>query len=376
MEKIKAFLTQKINKDSFNDHDIKRSIKLTICGALIIALMIQAIGCFCAPLTVSALDDDSIVGTWVIIDSFSLGSSNFEFSIIYNDSHVMSFSSLGTGLHVVETFGSNSGSIDFYTTFNGSVVLGSYDYIRLSVGSSISYTLKSSDDGIDLRTFEIPSSASFNVSDSLVRSYLELFAVKQVDFVYDFTGETRIFNDELTLFNTSVATWTEAFSFNFEVLGVGTADYLTLQRTTQNNYTMSYAFDFEGSGGQTMIYRDSPPFDDGNGDWLGGKVNRKVITFLSNPDDPDIQQWLLDNTELYDDVDSVYQIGFMSGYNNGYEEGFSNKLIGDTLKGPIEALSALTIIEVQGVAITLGGVVMTAIALCLVLAFLKLYAGG
>lgn len=366
MEKIKAFLTQKLNKDSFKDKKVIRAIKLTLCGALIFALMIQAFGCFFAPMAAYAAEDYSIVGTWVFNDvlqpypSTNNVTINVDFSAVKNDGNVQQYNTFFVQYAQQYSYGDTWSF--YYRLVNG-------DSITANVLAYATHT----------QNWGIGKYITFNndVDDVTFKTWLKANAVKQgPTSIYDFTGETRIFNDELTLFNTSAATFTESFNFDFEVLGVGTADYIILQRTTDNKYTMSYSFDFDGSGGLTMVYRDSPPFTDGNAEWLGGRVNRKVIKFISNPDDTDFQQWLLDNTTLYTNLDDAYDLGFAAGYNNGYEEGFANSLIGDTLKGPINALSSLTLIEIQGTEITLGGVVMTAIALCLVLAFLKLYAGG
>lgn len=356
-------LTDRVSKDSINSPIFKKWVKRILCIACILSLALQLTLC-CLPMKASAVESDSIEGTWyfndVLINSGFSESSSY---MIYFD-----FESNGTSyacLHL-GTYATNI-SLNYY-------VEGLTSVSTVYIGK---YTQKWQN--VNYRTITITSDvATLNGEDvtSTLYTWLSANATKVITDIYDFTGETRIFNDELTLFNTADATWVYSSNFNFEVLGVGSADYIILQRTAQNNYTMSYSFDFEGSGGLTMIYRDTPPFNDDAAEWLGGKVNRKVITFLSNPDDPEFQQWLLDNTTLFDNVNDAYDLGLQSGYNNGYEEGFANSLIGDTLSGPINALSQITLIEIQGTAITLGGVVMTAIALCLVLAFLKLYAGG
>lgn len=356
-------LTDRVSKDSIKSPIFKNWVLRVLCFVCILSLSLQLSICI-APMFASAEELNSAVGTWVFNTSGSTltsptswSNNNTSLPLVYESDGVTysyifgNYSSDGSNYRTSIYYSNSS------TTYSGTLVCSRGNW------ANVSY-----------KTIKILGGEGS--TDSNFINWLQSNATKVITDVYDFTGETRIFNDELTLFNTTDATFTYAFNFNFEVLGVGSADYITLQRTAQNNYTMSYSFDFEGSGGLTMIYRDSPPFNDDEAEWLGGKVNRKVITFLSNPDDPEFQQWLLDNTTLFDNVNDAYLLGQQSGYNNGYEEGFANSLIGDTLSGPINALSNITLIEIQGTAITLGGVVMTAIALCLVLAFLKLYAGG
>lgn len=386
-------LTDRVSKDSIKSPIFKKWVKRILCIACIISLSLQLTLC-CLPINASAADSPSAIGTWVFNQELTFSSDIVGVYDIEGETTYYRY--LPDGYNLVKPFVAINIAYSQYITdyyvyiyskypnndiayssFNTYNALGNHEwrssYVNATEGNSGNITGINTTDVV-YRTITITGGS--DVSNTNFLSWLHANAVKQVTEVYDFTGETRIFNDELTLFNTTDATFTEAFSFDFEVLGVGTADYITLQRTTQNNYTMSYSFDFDDSGGLTMIYRDSPPFDNGEADWLGGKVNRKVIKFISNPEDADFQQWLLDNTTLFDDVNAAYQLGQQSGYNNGYEEGFANSLIGDSLSGPINALSQITLIEIQGTAITLGGVVMTAIALCLVLAFLKLYAGG
>lgn len=347
-------LTDIVSKDSIKSPTFKKWVKRILCIACIISLALQLTLC-CIPMNVSAVEDDSIVGTWVFNDTISFEgmTSNTYYYLNYISNDVL-----------------------YDRLYFGSSSLGwSLSYLGVDTSTYSVYTQRAQwQKGDGYKTIVI--SSGDDIDDTIFANWLKANATKVVEEVYDFTGETRIFNDELTLFNTSDATWSYAANFNFEVMGVGTADYLTLQRSSDNWYIMRYSFDFEGSGGLTMIYRDIPPFNNDEAQWLGGKVNRKVITFLSNPEDPEFQQWLLDNTTIFDNVNDAYQLGQQSGYNNGYEEGFANSLIGDSLSGPINALSQIKLIEIQGTAITLGGVVMTAIALCLVLAFLKLYAGG
>lgn len=93
MISISKFLTQKITKESFKDEKVKRSIKLVICGAIILSLVFQLVNCISIkanaweygfqvtyvdqlPLdnirtdTIYVLTPDSIVeGTWIMNDT-------------------------------------------------------------------------------------------------------------------------------------------------------------------------------------------------------------------------------------------------------------------------------------------------------------------
>lgn len=83
------------------------------------------------------------------------------------------------------------------------------------------------------------------------------------------------------------------------------------------------------------------------------------------------------------------QVGLQTGYDNGYNSGynvgfevaaqrdFGADIIGETLSKPMEMLRDFTIVRLpSGIDITLGHVASALIALVLVLAFLKIYAGG
>lgn len=79
-----------------------------------------------------------------------------------------------------------------------------------------------------------------------------------------------------------------------------------------------------------------------------------------------------------------YDLGYYEGYDEGYDAGvtasqseiFGKNLLGQTLNAPLDALNHFTLFEVGGQPVTLGYVVGALIALFVLIAFLKMFAGG
>ena len=248
---------------------------------------------------------------------------------------------------------------------------GSYPYIMWRDRSSGSYNWefseKTSPVGVLLRTIVV--NYEF---DNWFSEWLKNNAVKQVSQVYDFTGEYRIFNEQLT--NLSFAqsgTVTQSYAFDFNIWGGYNADYFIVQ-ASGSQVDISYSFTDDGSGGIKTVYRQLLRDGKKVGTWLVPRA--RLIYFQSNPDDPTFQQWLLDNTTLVDE--SMIESDYGFGYDQGFNDGWTNSAIGDTLKAPVEALNSIVLLDIAGTTITLGGVIFTMVVLSIMLIFLKKYAGG
>lgn len=223
-------------------------------------------------------------------------------------------------------------------------------------------------DGYNSRRITIPE---VEVSDTFGTWYIANTNYNEVNApsqVYDFTGEYRIFKHTLDINFASTQT-VQTYQFDFNIYGGYNADYMSFV-SDADEVTMSYAFTDEGSGGLRMMYRQN--FGDESGTWLVPRA--RIIYFQSNPDDPTFQQWLLDNTILVE-PESI-DILFNAGYDLGFNDGWTNNVIGDTLKAPIDALNGMVLLQTADVTITLGGVIFTMVVLLLLIVFLKKYAGG
>lgn len=354
-------LTDKVTKESIRSPEFKRWLKVVLAAVCIFSLIFQFSTCVFTGLNVYAAEDDSIIGTWVFNHSIVFPSTNEDYYIDFT-SYLNSGG--GSPYYSFSAFSLRVGYMSFYITEGVTNPFNLISYYNGEASNYWNYVVN------------ITGGADINNIDFV--TWLRSNATKQVENVHDFTNEIRQFNDQLTLYVTDSAVWSESFSFEFDVMGFGYSDTLYLQRGGANEYSMSYNFDIDGVFSPWQVYRYG--FSTHSGGFL--YQNARIIRFITNPDDIEFQQWLLDNTTLVATVDDApafdqfYETGYDVGYNAGYEQGFANSLIGDSLSGPINALSSITLIQIGDVEITLGGVVMTAIALCLVLAFLKLYAGG
>ena len=333
-------LTDRVSKDSLKSPTFKKWLKRGLCVVFILSLALQLTLCF-LPMQASA--EESVIGTWV-----------------FND--VISYSGTST--------------VDYAVNFTSDGV--NYTTLRLTPRQYMFYNREGSNatayaNGTWL--FDARYKSIYIISDpqnSEFKTWLRANAIMVVEEVYDFTGEYRLFNEQLTNLSFAQAgTVTQSYAFDFNIWGGYNADYFIVQ-ADGSSVDISYSFTDDGSGGIKTVYRQLLRDGDIVGTWLVPRA--RLIYFQSNPEDPTFQQWLLDNTTLIDEamIDSVY--GF--GYDNGYNDGWTNSAIGDTLKAPVEALNSIVLLDIAGTTITLGGVIFTMVVLSLMLIFLKKYAGG
>lgn len=362
-------LTDRVSKDSLKSPTFKKWLKRVLCLVCIFSLALQLTLC-CIPMYASAQENDSIVGTWVFNDNVIvtydlLQYVNYKIDFTFHNSNNI----VRNGNAINITIDSSQPS-DTNNVYVGQTVEKITFYLT-GGGINIVYKDGSWQSAYDTRNI-IEITGGVDINNSIFISWLKANATKVVEQVYDFTGEYRLFNEQLS--NLSFAqsgTVTQSYAFDFNIWGGYNADYFHVQ-ADGSSVDISYAFTDHGSGGIKTVYRQL--LRDGNivGTWLVPRA--RLIYFQSNPEDPTFQQWLLDNTTLIDEsmIESVY--GF--GYDNGYNDGWTNSAIGDTLKAPAEALNSIVLLDIAGTTITLGGVIFTMIVLSIMLIFLKKYAGG
>ena len=343
-------LTDRVSKDALKSPTFKKWSKRVLCLVCILSLALQLTLC-CLPMQASAAEDDSILGTWVWYDIINFVSS---LSSIRSNTELVCNGTTYDGVQI----NANIGRIWYFIGDVSTLVYDVYTGIGWLLDIYKTITINDYDE-----------SYSNNLQFALE---LQANATKRVSTVYDFSGEYRLLNEQLS--NLSFAqsgTVTQSYAFDFNIWGGYNADYFIVQ-ADGSSVDISYSFTDDGSGGIKTVYRQL--LRDGKivGTWLVPRA--RLIYFQSNPEDPTFQQWLLDNTTLIDEamIESVY--GF--GYDNGYNDGWTNSAIGDTLKAPVEALNSIILLDIAGTSITLGGVIFTMVVLSLMLIFLKKYAGG
>lgn len=347
MEKNKVLLTDKVTKENLKSPTFKKWVMRVLCFTCILSLALQFAMCV-VPLSASAAED-SIVGTWVFRDVISL----YVFSNHSRDVTITSYATY---------YGSS------YTSFIGIGTANASNYLFLYLPNGSGVPVYSFSNNTYMNSWNGEIVINNEVDDVDFKTWLKANATKVVEEVYDFTGEYRIFKPTLDINFASTQT-VQTYQFDFNIYGGYNADYMSFV-SDADKVTMSYSFTDEGSGGLRMMYRQS--FGDESGTWLVPRA--RIIYFQSNPDDPTFQQWLLDNTILVtaDSIDVIYD----AGYSNGFNDGWTDNIIGDTLNAPIQALNNMVLLETADVTITLGGVIVTMIALSILIVYLKKYAGG
>lgn len=386
-------LNDRVSKDSLKSPTFKMWLKRILCAVCIISLALQLTLC-CIPMEASA--ENSIVlraGSYTWNNSLFVFDGNYvndEISFSFVGSFIQPYSEDGS-VYVINYF--NAITFYFYegASAEGNDIFGvAYVvYKQKGVGGEI--------DGIEQDLTSNPQTVSFYLGDSFVADFFRNISIDDQDVdlsfgnyfisssnysdfnpsnVYDFTGETRIFNPSLTILGGSIMLDGYVdIDFDYQIYRGDRGWRIKVESYGNSNenrrlvYYCNEVIDGVNNPYSFTAYEQKYLQD---GTW---KVPRaRAITFLSNPEDPIVQQWILDNTVLVDLVSLDY--GFNYGYSQGYNDGWTNSAIGDTLKAPVEALNNIILLDIAGVTITLGGVIFTMVVLSIMLIFLKKYAGG
>lgn len=285
----------------------------------------------------------------------------------------ISFSSLLLGYNS-DTVSSNS--IAFYTS------------------SGIDHFVTDNDEG----QITISFNGGFDISNQDLIRWFDTNA-NQVPY-YDFSGLALSFSGvRLLVSNPDLSTFplgSDVTGLTFVTGGVGYEDY-AFDFISDGTRYFGLAPDFAGPVSYTRI----PVYTSSSG-WVDQKY--RLIDFGSGFvfSNSDLYKWILNNSmDVTESVD--YQRGYLIGmqqgidsedaqkkwFQNGYDEGLEDginssgssslgqNLIGDTLSAPFRALNGFTLFEApNGTTITLGIVFGGMLGFVLLIAFLKLFAGG
>ena len=223
MEKNKVLLTDKVTKENIKSPTFKKWVMRVLCFACILSLALQLAMCV-VPISASAEENNSIVGTWIFKDGvtpFGVANSSLDFPRNYTilvDFTVTRDDGVVITMEKMKCYQSGS-NFDF-----------AYGTGKDTSWSGIRYTDGVWDENSIYRTVTITNPIVTDYSgqiDLTARYYtwLSSNAVRYVETVYDFTGEYRLFKPTLDIGFASTPTY-QSYQFNYNIYGGYNADYM------------------------------------------------------------------------------------------------------------------------------------------------------